>query len=279
MLQQLYDRYQEAVTNFQSLGDVLQVGVNLQREMEELNIRYRYWDDSKGYDHECIYYVASYIVENSSLEEICELDSEDKGNRKKLLSAMLFTKIDQCRKKRIHVIEPHPDDMLGSASGLCYCTEALITLHTVSRVLDERRFVLLEQENLTKYKSIRKSTSIVKYCIYEIDDLDWNNRYLGEDPDYAELLQSYIKMFGDDNFERLTKCIRDIIKAALEEAAYLALPMGIEHPMHMLTTYVCIEQINKQGFDPKKAIVYVDHPYDYLNVGTGRMQKPKNIFN
>lgn len=273
---ELCDSYREAVANAQSLDDVLQVGVNLQRETEEINIRYRQWDDSWGYDHKCIYYVACFIVENSSLDEIRALDSEDKENRKERLAALLFARIDQYRKKKIHVIEPHPDDMLGSASGLCYCTEALITLHTVSRVFDRRRYVLLNQENLTKYKSVRKKPNIIKHCKYEIDDLDWSNRHLGEDPDYAELLQSYIEMFGDENFEKLTECIRDIVKAAREEDAYLALPMGIEHPMHMLTTYVCIEQINKQGFDPKKVIIYVDHPYDYLNVGNGRLQKAKD---
>lgn len=273
--QELYDSYQEAVANAQSLDDVLQVGVNLQRETEKINIKYRQWDDSWGYDHKCIYYVANFIVENSSLKEIRSLDSENKENRKERLSALLFTKIDQGRKKRIHVIEPHPDDMLGSASGLCYCTEALVTLHTVSRVLDGRRFVLLEQENLPQYKSFRKKPNIIKHCKYQINDLDWNNRHLDVDLDYAELLQSYTEMLGEENFDKLEECIRDIIKTACEEDAYLALPLGIEHPMHMLTTHVCIDQINKQGFDPKKAIIYVDHPYDYLNVGTGRLQKAR----
>ena len=273
--EELCDSYREAVANAQSLDEVLQTGVDLQREMEEIIIRYRQWDDSWGYDHVCIYYTANFIVENSPLEEIRALDSEDKENRKERLAALLFTEIDQGRKKRIHVIEPHPDDMLGSASSLCYCTEAFVTLHTISRVFDGRRFVLLDQENQTKYKSIRKRINVVKHCKYEIEDLDWNKRCLDKDPDYAELLQSYIEMFGDENFEKLTECIRDIVKAAREEDAYLALPLGIEHPMHMLTTYACIEQINKQRFDPKKAIVYVDHPYDYLNVGTGRLQKAR----
>lgn len=273
--QELCDSYQEAVINAQSLDDILQIGVDLQREMEEIIIKYRCRDNSKEYDHECIYYAANFIVENSTLEEICALDSENRENRKKLLAALLLTKIDQGRKKRIHVIEPHPDDMLGSASGLCYCSKALTTLHTVSRVSDGRSSVLLEQENLAKYKSMRKRTNVIKHCKYEICDLNWNNRYLDEKPDYAEMLQSYIRMFGDNNFEKLTDCIRDIVKTAREEDAYLALPMGIEHPMHILTTCVCIDQINKQGFDPKKTIVYVDHPYDYLNVGTGRLQKAK----
>lgn len=276
MLQQLYDRYQEAVVNARTLDDVLEVGVGLQREMEELNVKFHYWDYSKGYDHECMYYVASYIVEHNSLTDIEELDPGDREKRKKLLAAKLFEKVDKSRKKKIHVIEPHPDDMLGSASGLCYCTQALVTLHTICRVIDKRVSVNLAPERLNSYKSIRQIPNIIKHCKYEIDDLHWNNRCTETDIDYTELLQNYIKLFGENNFDGLTDSIKDIVKTVRDEDAYLAFPLGIEHPLHMLITHVVIEQVIKQGFDLEKVIVYVDHPYDYQNVGTGRLQKARD---
>lgn len=276
LLQQLYDRYREAVVNARTLDEALEVGVGLQREQEDLNVKFHYWHYSKGYDHECMYYVANYIVENSSLPDIAELDPGDKEKRKKLLAAKLFKKVDESRKKRIHVIEPHPDDMMGSASGLCYSDQALVTLHTLCRVIDGRDSVSLAPEKLSAYKSIRQIPNIIKHCKYQIDDLHWDNRYAGAGMDYAELLQNYIKLFGEKNLDKLTDGIKDIVKTARDEDAYLAFPLGIEHPMHMLTAYVSIEQIRKQGFDPEKVIIYVDHPYDYQNVGTGRLQKARD---
>ena len=55
---------------------------------------------------------------------------------------------------KIHAIEPHPDDVLGSASGLCYIPEGTVTLHTIGRTADDRDLVVLDENITRKEKSM-----------------------------------------------------------------------------------------------------------------------------
>lgn len=275
-LTQMYRKFEKEICSALDYGEVLDIGVKLQREMEELNIKYRLWDDTKGYDYDSIYYTADFIVRNCYLSEICSLDKDDVENRKKVLSNLLFQKIDRGRKKIIHVIEPHPDDAFGSASGLCYSPGAVVTLHTMSRVIDERDLVNLDQQTFGEYESIRKKPNIIAQYKYSLDDYHWDNRYLGRDLTYESLAGLYAEKYGKERFSRLMDAVGSIIKTAVFEDAYVAFPLGIEHPMHILAAYACVEQIKKQKLALDRVIVYVDHPYDYQNAGTPRLQNAKN---
>lgn len=273
---ELYTRYEEKIIKVQSFDEALGLGVRLQKDMGELNIKYRLWNDSKGYDHDSIYYTAAFLVEKCTLPEIYQLDADNAENRKEQLSEILFKMIDQDAKKRIHAIEPHPDDVLGSASGLCYSAGAFVTLHTISRTLDERDSVFLHRAGIRKYQSIRKRPNIIEHFKYNLEDFHWDNRNMDINADYGTLLQEYVDRYGAESVSLLMEKIEDIIKSAQKEDAYVAFPLGIEHPMHMLVAYACVEQIKKQHFDIEKVIIYVDHPYDFQNVGTGRLQKARD---
>ena len=275
-LMKLYDRYEKELEKVSALNDVTAVGVRIQKDMAALNVKYRLWDPFRGYDHDSIYYTASFIAENSTSPEICRLDATDLQNRKELLSELLFREIDKCARKKIHAIEPHPDDVLGSASGLCYSAGANVVLHTITKTADERDHVTLGKDMLHKYKSVRKIPNIIEHHKYDMPDLHWDNRLTDAGTEYSALLDEYIEIYGDKNVYKLTEHIKKIMDTAVEEGAYVAFPLGIEHPMHMLVTCICVNMIKKLDFDRKKVIIYVDHPYDYQNAGTGRLQKAEN---
>lgn len=275
-LMELYHRYEKDLKDVSALTDAIETGVRIQKDMAELNIRYRLWDPSRGYDHDSIYYTASFIAEKCTTLEIYGLDAADLQNRKEKISELLFREIDTRVRKKIHAIEPHPDDVFGSASGLCYSTGADVVLHTVTKTADERDRVTLEKDMLHKYKSVRKIPNIVEHRKYELPDLHWDNRRRDTDAEYSALLDEYLEIYGSGNADKLSAHIKEIFETARKENAYVSFPLGIEHPMHMLVTRTCVNVIKELDFDRKKVIVYVDHPYDFQNAGTGRLQKAEN---
>ncbi len=275
-LMEIYNQHKKELADAVSFKDVLDIGVRVQKKMADLNIKYELWDHSKGHDHDAIYYTAVFIVENCMLQEICQLDPQNIEGCKERLAERLFDEIDKSVRKVVHAIEPHPDDVLGSASGLCYSESVNVILHTVTKTIDERDSVILGEDMHHKYKSVRKPANIIAHNKYNMPDLHWNNRRTEADTPYDILLKEYRRIYGDTYVDELLGHIGDIIRNAGNEKAYVAFPLGIEHPMHMLVTYACVSQIKEQDFDREKVIVYVDHPYDFQNVGTGRLQKARD---
>ncbi len=273
-IKRLYSRYEDEIRAARSLEEALPAGVRLLRAMDELNIRYGMWNGYRGYDHDAIYYTAEYLVRKGSFPEIRAAASEAEEYIK-AVAARLFERIDHENRKRIHVVEPHPDDALGSTAGLCYSGNVFVTLHTICCVYDDRDSVCMELEALGQYHSVRKKPNIVKQHKYNLKDCHWDCRYTGSGRDYGELVQQYRERYGEEEFGKLVSHIRDIVETAAQEQAYIAFPLGIEHPMHMLTAYTCIQQVKRQGFDLDRVIVYVDHPYDFLNAGNGRLQNAR----
>lgn len=275
-LKGIYDKYEKELKAAASSEDVFDIGVGMQKEMTELNIKYRYWDETKGYDHDSIYYTASFIAEKCTLPEICKLNIENIKNRKEKIAEKLFHKIDDRVRKKIHAIEPHPDDVLGSASGLCYSNGVNIILHTITKTADERDSVTLGKDIHRKYKSVRKIPNIIEQYKYEMPDLHWDNRCSDTETTYCDLLEQYIEIYGEKHVRNLLGHIESIVEKAKQEEAYVAFPLGIEHPMHVLVTYACVNKIEELDFDREKVIVYVDHPYDFQNAGNGRLMNAKN---
>ncbi len=275
-LKEIYNQYEKKLADAATYNAVLDIGVCIQKKIADLNIQYKLWDRSKGHDHNSIYFTAVFIVEHCKLQEICQLDAQDIEGRKERLAEILFQVIDNNVKKVVHAIEPHPDDVLGSASGLCYSENVNVILHTITKTADERDFVTLGKDMHHKYRSVRKPANIVEHKKYNMPDLHWDNRRTEADMTYDILLQEYSGIYGEKYIKELLKHIGYIIAKARDEEAYVAFPLGIEHPMHMLVTYACVRQIKEQDFDREKVIVYVDHPYDFQNVGTGRLQKARN---
>ncbi len=275
-LMEMYNQYKKKLAEAATYEAVLDIGVCFQKRMTDLNIQYKLWNRSKGHDHNAIYYTAVFIVENCTLQEICQLDAQNIEKRKERLAEILFHLIDDSVRNVVHAIEPHPDDVLGSASGLCYSESVNVILHTITKTADERDFVTLGEDMHHKYRSVRKPTNIIEHKKYSMPDLHWDNRNSETDSAYDVLLQEYRGIYGDKYVEELLRHIGDIIENAKKKGAYVAFPLGIEHPMHMLVTYACVSKIKEQDFDREKVIIYVDHPYDFQNVGTGRLQKARD---
>lgn len=275
-LDKLYDRYRKLLEAARSFEDALDIGVCLQKDMEKLNIKYRLWNRARGYDHHSIYFTAAFLLDNCDFPEMHWEDLPYAESRKEQLSEILFERIDRNGKTRIHVIEPHPDDALGSASGLCYSQGALVTLHTMSKTADERDSVILDERIAQRYKSIRRQPNIIKHCKYDLEDLHYD--YRNQDPEiaYSDLLLEYSDRYGAERMGRLTAYIGEIMEEAKKEGAYVAFPLGIEHPMHMLVVSACVGQLKEKDFDMEKVIVYVDHPYDFQNAGNGRLRKARD---
>lgn len=266
-IERLYRDYRDKMNHSRSLEEVLQNGCSLYREMNRLNMEYNLWQESKGYDHEAIYYIAKFARENNP--DICCRAQKREAMDDKEMAALLFAYMDERDKHKIHILEPHPDDMLGSASGLCYNEQVLVTVHTLTRSYDERDQVELGSRRWKGYQTVRKPLNIKDHHKYMLPDLHWDMRLGKEGMSFSELVQAYRSEY--EAMGALKKAVKGIVEAAAEEGSFLAIPMGIEHPMHILVMDVCLECIEERSFNKKKLLIYVDHPYDFFHVTTERI--------
>lgn len=177
-------------------------------------------------------------------------------------------------KIKIHVIEPHPDDALGSACGICYNDNATTALHTISKSYDKRDDVVLDREGRQKYRSLKKDLNIYRHERYMLPDLHYDLRIQDKNVGFAEKVFAYKRMYPA--WGQLNEKIKEIFTEAMEEKAYISFPMGLGHPMHILTLVACLEWTRALDFDKSKIIIYVDHPYDFQAIGTDRAIEVKN---
>lgn len=179
--------------------------------------------------------------------------------------------VDQ--KVRFHVIEPHADDALGSACGICYNSQLTTVLHTLCKSGDERDMVMLNEKGRKKYAILRKSMNIDRHEKYMMPDYHYDLRVKSDSISFKEKTEVYLADYAALN--QLRNCIREIFLKAGQEDAYISFPMGLEHPMHILTMLVCMECIEEMQFDIGKIVIYVDHPYDFQGMGTDRMMEAR----
>lgn len=282
-LDEIYKAYKDKIAEIEKseksmeLTDVIELGVDLQEDMGKLNIRYGFWDDSRGYDHDAIYFTAEFLYNNCHIRYNVQLGcrNPDSASAKAALGELIFQAVDRKKKKKIHVIEPYPGDMLGSASGICYSPGISLVLHTMCAAKDEKKRVSLKEEGCRQYKKIRKKLNVDKHFGYQLEDCSGVEGMNNKEEDFEILEYRYEEKYGKENLCRLVECVKEIIGIAKKEGDYIAFPLGIEHPMYRLAVYECIKQIKQIGFNTNQIIVYVEHPYDYQNVGTGRIQRAK----
>ncbi|MDO4338140.1 MAG: glycogen/starch synthase [Eubacteriales bacterium] len=166
---------------------------------------------------------------------------------------------------RIHIIEPHPDDALGSAPALCFCPGAEVVIHTIAGGGPDRDAI-----NLAIRPECRKY--VKNHRKYFLADYDWDLRIKEQIP-YEQILEVYRREYGDGQLERLSEVLHKIIAEVWKEKAHLAIPLGIMHPMHMLVSSMAIELIKRRKINPGKLWIYVDHPYDLHSMGTSLMKQ------
>lgn len=174
-----------------------------------------------------------------------------------------------------HIIEPHADDALGSACGICYNEKVITVLHTLCRSGDERDEVSLDEKGRKKYGILRKSMNIAWHEKYMMPDYHYDLRIQNSSVSFKEKTETYVANYPALN--QLKNCICEIFREAIQEEAYISFPMGLEHPMHILTMRLCMECIEEMQFDKGRVVIYVDHPYDFQWMGTDRMTEVREF--
>jgi starch synthase len=284
------NRFKEETKTENAMEKILDLCVKYYDEKDKLNIEYKRWSRAKGYDDTSITLIACNILEdcpevfekllnhlNFDVEIVREPHSDPYYYQKDFLANNIFRRIDIHKRKRIYIFEPHPDDALGSAAGLVYCDKADTIIHTVTRVLDEGIVNLENINNRNIYQTPRKKANIVKQFRSIHSDLYYNWRdeiYLA----YETAIERYRREKGQENLNELSREIRSTINEAKNaiknegKDCYIAFPLGLEHPMHLVTTSLCIREIINSEFDKKKLIIYLDHPYDVNAVNSNRIR-------
>lgn len=178
-------------------------------------------------------------------------------------------------KIKFYVIEPHPDDALGSACGICYNDKIITVLHTLCKSGDERDDVKLDAKGREEYRTLRKGMNIIAHKKYMLPDFHYDLRIKDGNMPFRQKIEIYKNDYP--SLGQLKVHIRDILQEAKRESAYIAIPMGIEHPIHILTLAMCMECIEEISFDKENVVIYVDHPYDFQCMGTDRMAEVRGL--
>lgn len=175
------------------------------------------------------------------------------------------------------IIEPHPDDALGSAAGLCFNPNVEVQLHTLTISNDGRDNVSFDNANaLNECKALLgKPANIIQHNKYWLPDLHWNCRLGKENLSFTELVETYKIEYPALN--ELYNSIKRIVEDAKREDAYLIVPLGIAHPMHILAMATTVECIKELEFSKNKVLFYIDHPYDYFLTTFSAAQAPPNL--
>lgn len=166
---------------------------------------------------------------------------------------------------RVHIIEPHPDDAMGSAAALCFNPKIEAVIHTISGGGDGRGQIKLDERKESR-------GYIAEHYRYLIQDYDWSLR-LDKKVSYVDALKVYRKNYPKEQMSKLTRRIKKIIGQVLRENAHLAIPLGIMHPMHMLVSCTAFDIMVKEDVDLKKVWIYIDHPYDLHSLGSTLMRQ------
>lgn len=300
-IDQLYGTYTKQLDSCNSIMELLDICHIIYKEMEQTNENNGYRSKLKEFDPDTIYYIAKFVLSKRKdfFSDLLNFDKTDlpwwisqktstiksqtsantaEGTMVLCLASILYQYMTNQQKLIVHVIEPHPDDALGSASGICYNKNVITALHTITKSDELRKDIILTETERKKYSSLKKELNISRHEKYSMPDLHYDMRILDKDVSFAEKTISYQNAYS--SLPELKAYIYAIISEALNEGAALSFPMGLEHPMHILIMTVCLECIKELSFDTRKLFIYVDHPYDFQLAETNRiMEVQKYISN
>lgn len=267
---QLYESYEQPIRKTQTYSELIDLCTQVYNEMYEINVAEHYWDRRRGIDHDAVYYVAEFAMGlRKDLLDVLELNIKDASD----FSSQLFRHIVDQKKQIVYAIEPHPDDYLGSACGLCYSEQFLTHLYTIAKTGDARDSVLLDEGERKKYKKLRKDINVQDHKKYMLPDYHYDLREKDDSIGFEEKIRAYKEQYRE--LKKLKKAIFDIISEASARDAYLAVPFGIVHPMHILVMAISLEYINRMSFRKNHVIFYIDHPYDFHSIFTNNLEAGK----
>lgn len=277
-------KYMDLFTEYMGLQEVLKIAAQWYEDVNEINEKYHMISDPSSLDDMNAYYIACDIlskipVSNLFTHKGCADCENDLEKNKVRLSDLILNSVLDKRSVKILVFEPHHDDYMGSASSILYANRDNIQtiVYTMAKSGDERDDVDLAVLHEKEGMPTRKRTSVVRHVKCQLEDYHYDLRYEEaekKDPseitDYHELINYYIENKYDTG--KLEKCIGKAIADFISMEAgekYVLLPLGIQHPMHILTTYFGTQAAIKAGLS-ERIIFYIDHPYDFQLKKTAR---------
>lgn len=270
-------QYGDCLTEHMGLKEVLEIAVRWYEDVNTINEAYYMISDPSSLDEINAYYIACEILHRIPVQNLFpskehEGTEDDIEKYKVRLSDLILNSVLDRRAVKILVFEPHHDDFMGSASSILYADRDSIQtiVYTMARSGDERDDVDLAVLHQRGDIPTRKRTSVVRHVKCQLEDYDYFQMYEevekkapSEVTDYAALVRYYTESNYD--VEKLKQCLE---RAVLEfvsmeaEEKYILLPIGVQHPMHILTAYYGTQAAIKAGLS-EKIIYYIDHPYDF----------------
>lgn len=279
-------KYGDCLTEHMGLREVIEIGSQWYEDVNEINEVYHMISDATTRDDMNAYYIACDILSKVPVgtlfpQENQEYTEDDIEKYKVRLSELIWDRVLDKRTIKILVFEPHHDDFMGSASSILYSDRDNVrtVVYTLAKSGDERDEVDLSALHQRKEMPTRKKTTVDRHVKCQLEDYHYDLRYEmaehkapKEITDYSALIRYYIE--NGCQTEKLSQAIEtaftDFIKIAASDR-YILLPLGIQHPMHVLTAYYGAQTAKKMGL-ADKVIFYIDHPYDFQMRNTARME-------
>ncbi len=273
--------------------ELIKAAAECYQKINEINFEYRKIFDESAQDNMNAYYIACDIFEEEYYQQEF-IGTEDKSaitseKAKSECAREILEYVIDKKAVKFFILEPHPDDCLGSASTLLYAESRNVktVVYTITGG-DERDGIDLSEIHQSGKVPTKRKTSVIrtrhKKC--GLDDLHYDLRYenihgdkLIDEISYEELVDYYSNACGYP-VKDLADCMEEIINDFSKEEAdekYIVLPLGIMHPMHILTAVYGMEAAVRAKFSDN-ILFYVDHPYDFQLKDTCRVKKVKDYY-
>lgn len=239
-----------------------ETSLNIYRDIFEYNINRNIWNNMYYNDYKLIECIINKF----------EQSYKDKLHKDDFLGISSYIRENYAfnNLSSLFIVEPHPDDAIGSAVGLLLNRNCVTNIYTIAKTEDKRDTIDLVSEMNICQKLEDNIINIKFQNKLMITDYHWDYRLdssIGYDNSSLYYADNYNNITGTSDFNRLEEGISQIVRKSKENDAILAFPLGIKHPMHILITHLCIKYIKELDFDTKKVIIYIDHPYDYIENG------------
>lgn len=277
--------YGSRLTACMELEEVIEIGAQWYEDVNTINEAYHMISDPTTPDDTNAYYVACDILNRMPIGNLFPMEKQ-KYTKKEMekckikLSELILDRVLEKRTVKILVFEPHHDDFMGSASSILYSNRDSVrtVVYTMTKSGDERDDVDLSELHRKNGMPTRKRTTVVRHVKCQLEDYHYNLMYEkmehkepSEITDYSLLIRYYT----ENSYE--TKKLKQAMEKAVSEFISMAagdkfilLPLGIQHPMHILTAYYGVQAAIKLGLGDN-VIFYIDHPYDFQMKETARM--------
>ena len=284
-------KYVAQINEKMNTEEIINIGAKWYDEVNTINADYGMIYDASRPDNVNAYYIACDILQMISFKVFFPDKGEDNVEAAEEYKAMLSDEILKCamdkRKTKILVFEPHHDDYMGSAATILYADSKNVQtiVYTISKSEDDRDSVDLTKLHKNPKLQFRKATSVINHVKCNLKDLHYDFRYeivneekYSDATSYDDLIQYYTHCGYP--VEKLSECIKkafaDFVDVEAKEK-YVLLPLGILHPMHILTAYYGVIEACNAGF-ANNVLFYVEHPYDFQLKDTNRFEMAKAYY-